>query len=277
MIEEKRYSPETLKHLQQVQMNMFKYFLEVCEENDLTYFMYAGSLLGTVRHHGFIPWDDDIDVIMFREDFEKLNKVFEKKIDDNYKFFNVLNEETYHYTWGRLTLKNTLFKEWWADQVDYTPPIFMDIFILDNLPKNKFKRFIHKWKSFTLNQLTIYSLLKYENPSRIKQIIQQSIHYILKIIPVSPAKIKEKCVKSYTKYQHDDCDEVCDFPSEFLMPVSYKTDWVPARKAKFEDIEVNIPQNYDKILKMDFNNYMELPPEESRYNPAPLEIDFGKY
>jgi lipopolysaccharide cholinephosphotransferase len=128
-----------------------------------------------------------------------------------------------------------------------------------------------------LNQLTIYSLLKYENPSRIKQIIQQSIHYILKIIPVSPAKIKEKCVKSYTKYQHDDCDEVCDFPSEFLMPVSYKTDWVPARKAKFEDIEVNIPQNYDKILKMDFNNYMELPPEESRYNPAPLEIDFGKY
>jgi len=277
MIEEKRYSPETLKHLQQVQMNMFKYFLEVCEENDLTYFMYAGSLLGTVRHHGFIPWDDDIDVIMFREDFEKLNKVFEKKIDDNYKFFNVLNEETYHYTWGRLTLKNTLFKEWWADQVDYTPPIFMNIFILDNLPKNKFKRFIHKWKSFTLNQLTIYSLLKYENPSRIKQIIQQSIHYILKIIPVSPAKIKEKCVKSYTKYQHDDCDEVCDFPSEFLMPVSYKTDWVPARKAKFEDIEVNIPQNYDKILKMDFNNYMELPPEESRYNPAPLEIDFGKY
>jgi len=277
MIEEKRYSPETLKHLQQVQMNMFKYFLEVCEENDLTYFMYAGSLLGTVRHHGFIPWDDDIDVIMFREDFEKLNKVFEKKIDDNYKFFNVLNEETYHYTWGRLTLKNTLFKEWWADQVDYTPPIFMDIFILDNLPKNKFKRFIHKWKSFTLNQLTIYSLLKYENPSRIKQIIQQSIHYILKIIPVSPAKIKEKCVKSYTKYQHDDCDEVCDFPSEFLMPVSYKTDWVPASKAKFEDIEVNIPQNHDKILKMDFNNYMELPPEESRYNPAPLEIDFGKY
>jgi len=277
MIEEKRYDEETLKHLQKIQVNMFKYFIEVCEKNDITYFMYAGSLIGTIRHQGFIPWDDDIDVIMFREEFEKLNKVFEKNLDDNYTFFNVLNEDTYHYTWGRLTLKNTLFIEWWADQVDYIPNIHMDIFILDNVPKNKFKKFIHKWKSFTLNQLTMYSIIKFQNHSRIKEIIQQTMHYILKIIPISPVKIKEKCVKCYTKYQHDDCDEVCDFPSEFQMPMTYKTDWLPVRKAKFEDIEVNIPNNYDKILRMDFGNYMEMPPEESRYNPAPEEIDFGKY
>lgn len=82
---------------------------------------------------------------------------------------------------------------------------------------------------------------------------------------------------SFSKYQHENCEEVCDFPSEFLMPISFKTDWLPLKKAKFEDIEVNIPNNYDKILKMDFNNYMELPPKESRFNPAPEEIDFGEY
>ena len=277
MIKSKRYDEETLKHLQEVETKILKYFIEVCEENDLTYFLYAGSLLGVIRHQGFIPWDDDIDVIMFREDFEKLNQIFEKNIDEKYRFFNVLNEETYHYTWGRLTLKNTLFREWWADQVDYTPNIFIDIFILDNIPSNKFKKFIHKWTSFTLNQMTMYSILKYENESKIKEIIQQSIHYILKIIPISTMTIKKKCVKSFSKYQYEECEEVCDFPSENMMQMSFKSDWLPLKRGKFGDIEVNIPNNYDKILRMDFNEYMELPPEESRFNPAPLEIDFGDY
>lgn len=273
----KRYDEKTLKHLQQVELKILKYFIDVCEENNLTYFMYAGSLLGVIRHEGFIPWDDDIDVIMFREDFEKLNKIFEQNIDDEYKFFNVLNEETYHYTWGRLTLKDTVFEEWWGDQVEYTPNIFIDIFILDNVPSNKFKKFIHKWKSFSLNQLVLYSIIKYDNPSKIKKIIQQTMYYILKIIPISPTTIKKKCVKSFAKYQNENCEEVCDFPSENQMQMSFKSDWLPLKKGKFEDIEVNMPNNYDKILRMDFDNYMELPPEESRFNPAPEKIDFGKY
>lgn len=277
MIKSKRYDDETLKHLQQVELKILKYFIEVCEKNDLTYFMYAGSLLGVIRHQGFIPWDDDIDVIMFREDFEKLNKIFEKNIDEEYKFFNVLNEETYHYTWGRLTLKDTLFREWWGNQVEYKPNIFIDIFILDNLPNNKIKKFIQKWSGFALNQMTMYSILKYENESRLKEIIQQTMHYILKKIPISPSTIKKQCVKTFSKYQNEETLEVCDFPSENQMQTSFRTDWVPAKKGKFEDIEVTIPNNYDKILRMDFNEYMELPPEESRFNPAPEEIDFGPY
>ena len=277
MLKSKRYDDETLKHLQQVEFKILKYFIEICEEHDLTYFLYSLTLLGAIRHQGFIPWDDDIDVIMFRQDFEKLNEILEKDIDEKYRFFNVLNEETYHYTWGRLTLKNTLFKEWWGDQVDYTPNIFIDIFILDNVPRNKFKKFFHKWTSFSLNMLTSYAILKYKNDSKIKEIIQHTIYYILKVLPISSNTIKKKCVDSFSKYQHEDCDEVCDFPSENMMQMSFKTDWMPLKRAKFEDIEANIPNNYDKILRMDFNEYMELPPEESRFNPAPEEIDFGEY
>ena len=277
MFKSKRYDEETLKHLQQVEIKLFKYFMKVCEDNDLTYFMYAGSLLGTIRHKGFIPWDDDIDVIMFRNDFEKLSEIFEKEINEKYEFYNVLNEETYHYTWGRLTLKNTLFKEWWGNQVDYKQGIFMDIFILDNIPNNKYKWFIQKWRSFTLNQLSIYSIIKYQNESKIKEIIQQIAYYFLKVLPISPLTIRKKCVKSFSKYKNEDCDRVCDFPSEFFMPVSNKTDWLPVRKAKFENLEVNIPNNYDKILTLDYNNYMQLPPKDKRFNPAPEEIDFGEY
>lgn len=277
MIKSKRYDNETLKHLQQIDIKILKYFIEICEEHNLTYFLYGGSLIGAVRHQGFIPWDDDIDVIMFREDFEKLNEILEKDIDDNYKFFNVLNEDTYHYMWGKIGLKNTLFKEWWADQVDYTPNIFIDIFILDNIPDNKFKRFTHKWKCFILNLCASHSIIKYENESKLKEIIQKTIYYILKILPISPSTIKKKCVKAFTQYQHEDCKEVCDLPSPCFMPVSFRTDWLPVKKAKFEDMEVNIPNNYDKILKREYNDYMELPPEESRFRPAPEEIDFGQY
>lgn len=272
-----KYDDDTLKHLQQVDMKILKYFIEICEEHDLTYFMYGGSLIGAIRHQGFIPWDDDIDVIMFREDFEKLNKILEENIDEKYRFFNVLNEETYYHTWGRLMLKNTLFKEWWGNQVDYTPNIYIDIFILDNIPNNKFKRFVHRWTCYLLNMLTNYSFIKYENDSKIKEIIQQTVYYTINILAISPYSIKKKCVKAFTKYQNENCDEVCDFPSSGIMPISFKTDWFPFKKAKFEDIEVNIPNNYDKILKLEYGEYMELPPEESRFRPAPKEIDFGEY
>ena len=277
MIKEKRYDDETLKHQQQVSMKILNYLIKICEENNLTYFLYGGTLIGAVRHQGFVPWDDDIDVIMFREDFEKLNQILEKNIDDKYRFMNCLNEETYHYTWGRLMLKNTIFKEWWADQVDYEPNIYIDIFILDNIPNNKFKRFIHRWECYFLNMISSYSLIKHENDSKIKKIIQQTVYYTIKVLPISPDSIRKKCVKSFTKYLNENCEEVCDFPSSGIMPISFKTDWFPVKKVKFEDIEVNIPNNYDKILKLEYGEYMELPPEEDRFRPAPEEIDFGEY
>ena len=123
----------------------------------------------------------------------------------------------------------------------------------------------------------MYAYLKYENDSKIKQTIQRSIYYILKILPISPNTIKRKCVETFSKYQNYVCYEVCDFPAICQMPVYYKTDFLPVKKGKFEGFEVSIPNNYDKILIRMYGNYMELPPEEKRFRPAPKEIDFGKY
>ena len=277
MFKSKKYDDETLKHLQKVQLMMLKDFIKICEDNEITYFVTAGTLLGTVRHNGFIPWDDDIDVIMFRKDFEKLNSILSDNTNDKYYFINVLNEPTYQYTWGRFTLRNTLLEEWWAKQVDYAPNIFLDIFIMDNLPDNRVKRFIHRWESFTLNQMVQYSLVKFENESKIKEIIQQLAHYFLKIIPISPMTIKKRCVKTYRRYENMECEKVCDFPNITHMPIYNKKDFLPPKKAKFEDIEVNIPNNFDHVLTRLYGNYMELPPKDKRFKPAPEEINFGKY
>lgn len=277
MFKAKRYDDETLKHLQKVQLMMLKDFIKICEENDMLYFTIGGTLLGTIRHGGFIPWDDDIDVLMFRKDFEKLNKLMSEKPNEKYGFINVLNEETYHYTWGRFTLLNTEIREWWANQVDYTPNIFIDIFIMDNIPNNKIKRFIFKWRCFALNQMCNYSIVKFQNESKPKEIIQHLAYYILKIIPISPMTIKKRCVKVYRKYEDMECEETCDFPSLAFMPIYNKKELFPVKKFKFEDIEVNVPNNYDEILKRLYGNYMELPPEDKRFRPAPEKIDFGEY
>lgn len=277
MFKSKRYDDETLKHLQKVQTMMLKDFVKICEENDIMYFLIGGSLLGAVRHEGFIPWDDDIDVIMYRKDFEKLDKLIQSKKNDKYGIFNVLNEENYHHTWPQFILKGTAFIDWWGDQVNYTPNIYIDIFIMDNIPKNKFKRFIHRWSSFTLNQLVIYSIIKFKNESKLKEIIQQIAYYILKIIPISPMTIKKRCVKTYRKYENIETEEVCDFPSLMFMPIYEKKDFLPPKKIKFENMSVNVPNNYDKILTRLYGNYMELPPEDKRFRPYPEKIDFGKY
>ncbi len=277
MFKSKRYDDETLKHLQKVQLMMLKDFIEICEKYNLTYFAIGGTLLGSIRHEGFIPWDDDIDVLMFREDFEKLNEHMNNTPNEKYHLINVLNEETYHYTWGRFNLKNTKVEDWWTDQVDYTVNLYIDIFIMDKIPDNKIKRFAHRWSCFTLNQLVQYSLVKFKNTSKPKQIIQQLIYYFLKIIPISPMTIKKKCIKTYRKYENIECKEYCDFPSLMHMPIYDPNDFLPPKKAKFEDIQVNIPKNYDKILTRLYGNYMELPPQDKRFNPAHYTIDFGKY
>lgn len=277
MFKSKIYDEITLKHLHKVQMMILEDFIKICEDNEITYFIYGGSLLGTIRHNGFIPWDDDIDVIMFRKDFDKLNEFLKNNLDEKYEFYNCLNEKSYFHTFGRLALKGTIFAEWWANQVDYTPHIFIDIFILDNVPNNKVKRFIHMKSSFLLNQLTIYSYIKYDNSSKIKKIIQQGLHYLLKILPTSPEKIKKKCIETFEKYKNDDCNQICDFPAKCQMPIYDKKDWLPYKKAKFESLEVTIPNNYHKILTRTYGDYMELPPKELRFRPAPEKIDFGKY
>ena len=277
MFKSKRYDDETLKHLQKVQKMMLKDFIKICEENDITYFVNGGTLLGTIRHGGFIPWDDDIDLMMFRKDFEKLNKIMSEKPNDKYHLFNVLNEETYPYTFARFNLKNTLLEEFWANQVDYKTNIFMDIFILDNLPENNMKRFFYKWRCFLLTQISLHRSIKYENESKLKQFVQQGAYYILKILPISQISLKKRCVKTYKKYEDFDSDEVCDFPALIMLPIYKRNDWLPPKKAKFEDIEVNVPNNPDAILKIIYGDYMKLPPEDKRFRPAPEKIDFGEY
>lgn len=258
---------------------ILKDFIKICEDNNLTYFLYAGSLLGAIRHKGFIPWDDDLDVIMFREDYEKFKKIFLSSPNEKYELLSNETSEDYFHLLSKLMIKGTLFEEEWVNQVDFHIGINMDIFVLDDLADNKLKRFYQLKKSFLYNNLLIMSKIKLNDLSLPIKTITHLGYYILNLFGIKPSFLNRRCLNFLKKYRDENCECVFDISAtnkEF--PLIYnKKDFEKTVKVPFEDIEVNAPVNYDNILKELYGDYMKLPPMEDRYNHITESFDFGKY
>ena len=273
------YDDKTLRHLQKLELMILKDFIKICEENNLDYYIYGGSLIGTIRHEGFIPWDDDLDVIMFREDYDKFKQIFNSSENDKYYLLCSENEEDYFYLFSKLVLKGTVFEERWVNQVNFNLGINIDIFVMDDLSDNKIKRFFQLKKAFFYNKLLIMSKIKVPDLSGPLLIITNFIHFILKLLRINPKNIQKWYYNFIMSYHNVDASEVFDVAVtvEEYPQIFNKKGFKPIQKFKFEDIEVNVPNNYDEILTSIYGDYMQLPPLEDRYNHITREIDFGKY
>ncbi|MGN0177624.1 MAG: phosphorylcholine transferase LicD [Methanobrevibacter sp.] len=272
------YDDKILKHLQSLELMILKDFIKICEENDLTYYMYAGSLLGAIRHNGFIPWDDDLDVIMFRDDFEKFKKIFNSP-NDKYKLLSIETEKDYFHLLSKLMLNNTKFEEKWVNQVDFNIGINIDIFVLDDLSDNKLKRSFQLKKSFLYNKLLIMSKIKLDDLPFITKVITHVGYHILNLFRIKPSTINKKCLSFLKKYKNPNAEYVFDISANAneYPQIFRKSDFESIKRIKFEDIEVNVPANYDYILKSLYGDYMQLPPKEDRYNHITETLDFGPY
>ena len=273
------YDDETLNHLQSLELMILKEFIKICEENDLTYYMYAGSLLGTIRHQGFIPWDDDLDVVMFRDDFEKFKEIFIANPHDKIKLLSCETEEDYFHLLSKLTLKDTLFEEKWVSQVNFHIGVNIDVFVLDDLSDNNFKRNYQLKKSFLYNKLLIMSKIKLDDLPFLSKLITHTGYHILNLLGIKPRWLNKRCLNFLKKYKNPNCEFVFDISAtaEEYPQIFNKKEFKKVKKAKFEDIEVNVPSNYDEILKSLYGDYMKLPPEDDRYNHITETLDFGPY
>lgn len=271
------YQEDILKKLQEAERDILKYFIQICNENNIKYYIFGGSLLGTVRHQGFIPWDDDIDVMMFRKDYKKFAEIFEKKQSDKFYLISTENQKDYFLFFPKLMMKGTKFKEWWGDQVDYESGIFMDIFILDGLPANRFRQKLHILRARTLIRMPAIEQLRFKGYPKLTQFVVNSLHYLFRLIHLSPDYLKRKALKVLEKYDAEKSRQ-CFCASTAPYPQVYeKEDYFPGKEGKFEGMSVNIPNDADKILRIAYGDYMKLPPEDERYNHMTSEIDFGDY
>ena len=135
------YEPQVLEKLHSVELSMLKDFMKLCDDNNIEYFAISGTAIGAVRHQGFIPWDDDIDVALLRKDYERFVKVMKKNKEfcEKYDLWGPDLEHKYYNLQPTLVLKNTVFVNENAHAGNYKPGILMDIFIYDNLPEDAFR------------------------------------------------------------------------------------------------------------------------------------------
>lgn len=269
----KGYDEKVLKHLKSIELCMLNDFIAFCDEHDLNYIIFAGSAIGTVRHKGFIPWDDEIDIAMLREDYEKFLKFFEEYGNhDKYELVNWhtqfdIDEDLYNYM-TFISLKNTyLFP-------NYHLGIYLDITVLDCVPNSKFKRFFFT-KHMQLNSIST-AVFRDTYGSENRQRIGHFIRFFFKIFHITPNFMAKLFTKQILKAETGNPTHVTDvsFYYNKFFPKEYFKDII---ELKFEHLTVKIPREYDNFLRIIYGDYMKLPPEEDRVDHNGYCIDFGEY
>ena len=279
LMEKKEYTPQDLKHLQNILLMILKDFIEFCDKYQIDYFVDGGTALGCVRHKGFIPWDDDIDVLMFRDQYKKFLK-YRHEFDDKYDILTMEDYEKYCRVFTKISLKGTKTGEFFDKNTDFTYGISIDVFPFDNIPNPGLKRklFIFHFEIFRkilfLYEVTNCDIYVSKNKERIGHIIR----FIFKILHINNNTIKKLGKKLINKSKKIDSDYVCSLGTPYYLYSFDKSIYSSTIKSKFESIEVNLPQNYDKYFKINYgDDYMELPPIEKRTNHKHEGFDFVEY
>ena len=257
------FTPETLRKLQLKELDTLVYFKEFCDKNNLLLYLCGGCCIGSLRTGGFIPWDDDIDILMPRDDYEKLYKLWDNGKQERFK---LLRTDEKIFTGNIFTTivdtETTCVK---ANQAHLDIPfgIMMDIFPIDGCPKGKFKRTMQK-----LNAM-IYSLfLAQIVPENHGGIMALGSKFLLSIVRSPKAREKKwrNAERRMSKYKIADCEyitELCE--GVHSMQPEYPKEWfASAVYREFEGLQMPIPVGYDLYLKKAFGDYMTLPPKDKQ-------------
>lgn len=251
----------TLKEIQYEEKEMLKEIIKFLKKENMNYFIWAGTFLGAVRHKGFIPWDDDIDLAMTRPQYNKLLEYLKNhnnKISDN---LEAIGFELGNSDFPFIKIINKSIKVDEVEQCDEY--LWVDIFPLDATPKDNSK--FYKRVAF-LNKLFVLRRMERKG---IKLIATSEFKRFIKTIFIKLMKIwkYDSYIKFYisycTKYEYDDYEYIHNNVWSSSPAVWHKSELVN-KQFQFEDIKVNGLKNYDAILTRGYGNYMQLPKEEDR-------------
>lgn len=262
-----------LLEIQQIQLNIVKDVDRICKKYNIKYYLISGSCLGAIRHKGFIPWDDDIDIAMMREDYDFFLSLFDKEFNTN--LYYLQNEKSEHeFVWplSRIVVKNTFLDIPSKAHIKINQGMFLDIFPLDNIPdSNKLRKKQEKWiKTITkLINRKVYrkSELSYKN------YVKYIISILLSPIPLSfLKKTRYNFIVKYNKYSTS-C--VGNMASQYgyqkqIMP---REVYGNPKLMFFNDLLLPFPERPEEYLSRLFGeNYMQIPPLHKRRVPTPVYL-----
>lgn len=257
---------DNLHLIKQFELELLDEFLRICKKYDLQYFLAGGSCLGAVRHGGFIPWDDDIDIGMPREDYDRFCEVAASELDDRFTLQNYHTEPNCGFVFGKIRRKNTIYSEKYSAHLNMSQGVWIDLFPYDVLPdeENDQKKLYEKiefWKNLYIVRCG-YKFPENGGSSR------KVLYRIAKIVSIffSKSYLINKIDGLRRRFDEGNgCDVIPyggahSFEQERLKRATIE-DYVPI---EFEGRTCNILADYDTYLTDFYGDYMKLPPESER-------------
>lgn len=246
----------TLKEHQTVLFELLNEFDRVCKKHNIKYMLFAGSMLGAVRHQGFIPWDDDLDVALLREDYDKLMKVDKSEWNSDFYFQGEYSDH-WPLHFSKLRKNNTTCLEKYHPKDNNSHQgIYIDVFPIDNASNNEVVRKLQYYASRIIIAKA-FDKRGYETNSKAKKIFMT----ICRIVPLKPFSSLSKLRSA------KDSDYVHSFfggTSSYKKGI-YSRKWIAEITEKdFEGNSFPVSAHYDELLTAMYGNYMELPKESER-------------
>lgn len=262
-----------IQRLQNLILSIAEEVIRICEKHGINYYLSDGSLLGAVRHKGFIPWDDDMDIAMKRNDYNRFLELCEQEIDKQKYFIQTeSSEEQYCFAFAKIQLKGTEIIEDFSKNVKIQHGIFLDIFPYDNLPDKKWKRKWMLWKNRLLKNM-IWVRCGYGTEQQKRTIIYKVFRLLGMFFSIR--FLKKMRYKLITKY-NGKMSKYC-FSSDY-PDIPLRNSWFDdSSDYEFEHRQFTSFSQYDIILKKLYGDYMKLPEECDRQQHSIGEIDFGIY
>ena len=250
-------SEKELESLKKVELGILKDFLCICQELNLKYYILGGTLLGAVRHKGFIPWDDDIDVGMLRPEFEIFLKEAPKYLAENLFLQTHQSDPNYLNGFAKIRDTNTAFIQRSVQDVAMHHGMFIDIFPLDYYSAENNKKFQHS--KFVLDERMWMESIATKYRPLMGKIVRP--YAKLRYPTIEDAFIaREKLFHSKTQqpYIANHCGA---WGEKEIVPAEW---YAEGTMLEFEGLQVMAPKEYDKWLTQVYGDYMQLPPEEKR-------------
>lgn len=257
-------SEEQMEKLRIKELEILLCFIRVCEQLEIKYFVVQGTLLGAVRHHGFIPWDDDIDVGMLREDYEIFIKKGQELLPDEYFIQTHYTDPSYPHGFAKIRNIHTTFLETTCKDLPMNHGVYIDVFPFDYYPDNWIVQSIFEIKKLLLRYRIRCALYIPSDQERsLKNIIRSCLKKLsMMVYPSLTGALDKQCelYKSVPNGKYR-INNGSPWGKKECIPATWLNE---VTTLKFEGVDVKVPLHYKEYLTHVYGDYMKLPPPEKR-------------